>query len=62
MRQTTLNQLTAAVNAVRTHFQKDLIQTRDYAAFCTDRPDVYAPSYGCPVFWENQACTKELDI
>lgn len=23
---------------------------------------VEAPSYGCPVFWENQACTKELDI
>lgn len=44
MRQQTLNQLTAAVNAVRTHFQKDLIQTRDYAAFCTDRPDVYIPA------------------
>lgn len=44
MRQQTLNQLANAVAAVRAHFQKDVIQTRDFIAFSNDRPDVYVPA------------------
>lgn len=44
MRQQTLNQLAIAVTAVRTHFQKDVIQTRDYIAFANARAEIYFPA------------------
>lgn len=44
MRQQTLNQLSTAIIEVRGHFQKDVIQTRDFIAFSNDRPDVYVPA------------------
>lgn len=47
MRVQTVEQLTIAVEAVRTHFQKDIISTKELNEFKQNRPDVYFPM----AFW-----------